>query len=436
MENKIVSQNNKLTTLNGLTVVYVNSSEILPAEYNPRHWNDKQMEDLKESIRRFNQVDPLILNSAPNRKNRLVGGNMRLEALKQLGYKTVACVYVNIPDLEKEKELNIRLNANTGSWNFEILKSFDVGELMEIGFDDNELSHIWDENLSVEDDGFDVEKELEKIKKPKTKPEDLIRMGEHLLICGDSTDPEVVKRLTQENAVTMVYCDPPFNIGLNYDTGIGGKKNYGGNVNDRKSPVEYKTFLNKTIENGLLIAKPSCHVFYYCDESCIGLLQEIYRELGITNKRVCLWIKNNSNLTPQIAFNKVYEACCYGVVGKPFINQQVRNLNEILNKEVTSGNRLIDDILDLLNIWLVKRLPTQTYEHPTEKPPSLHEKALRRCTRPGDMVLDLFAGSGSSMVACDQLKRTCFMVEKEPIFCDLIVKRYQALTGKEAIYGH
>lgn len=435
MEDKIVSQKNKLTTLNGLTVVYVTISEILFAEYNPRRWTEKQMEDLKESIKRFHQVDPLILNSAPERKNRLIGGNMRLEAMKQLEYTKVAVVYVNIPDLENEKELNVRLNANTGSWDFEILKSFDVGALMEIGFNDTELSHIWDETLSVEDDNFDTLKELEKIKEPKTKPGDLIRMGEHLLICEDSTDPEIIKKLTQEKVVTMLYCDPPFNIGLNYDTGIGGKKNYGGNVNDQKSPEEYKTFLKKTIENGLLMAKPDCHVFYYCDESYIGLLQEIYRELGITNKRVCLWIKNNSNLTPQIAFNKVYEACCYGINGKPFINQQVRNLNEILNKEVTSGNRLIDDVLDLLNIWLVKRLPTQQYTHPTEKPPTLHEKALRRCTRPGDTVLDLFAGSGSTMCACEQLKRKCLMVEKEPIFCDLIIKRYQALTGKGVTYG-
>ena len=105
-----------------------------------------------------------------------------------------------------------------------------------------------------------------------------------------------------------------------------------------------------------------------------------------------------------------------------------------MNKEIGTGNRLTDDILDLINIWLVKRVNAQDYEHPTQKPPSLYEKALRRCSKPGDIILDLFAGSGSQMVACEQLKRRIFMCEIEPIFCDLIVERYRRLTGKEAIY--
>lgn len=436
METQIVSSKKDVVTFQGLTVTYVTISDLLPAEYNPRKWTQKEMDDLKTSLSRFGQADPLIVNSAHERKNRLIGGNMRLEALKQLGFAKVAVVYLNIPNIEREKELNIRLNLNTGQWNFESLKEFNIEQLMEVGFGDQDLSHIWDENLSVDDDGFDVEKELQEIKVPKTKPGDVIKMNSHRLVCGDAEDLSIVQKLIQDKVINMLYCDPPFNIGLNYDKGIGGKRNYGGKVDDKKSHEAYKSFLKKTIENGLKIGKSDCHIFYYCDESYIGLLQEIYREAGIDNKRVCLWIKNNSNITPQIAFNKVFEACCYGTIGKPYLAQTVTNLNEILNKEVTSGNRLIDDILDLFNIWLVKRLPTQDYIHPTEKPATLHEKALRRCTKPGDIVLDLMAGSGSTMVACEQLKRRCFMVEREPIFCDLIVKRYQALTGKEVSYGH
>ena len=436
METQIVSLKKDEVTFQGLTVTYVPISDLLPAEYNARNFTQKQMDDLKESIQRFGQADPLIINSAPERMNRVIGGNMRLEALKQLGFTKVAVVQLSIPNIRREQELNFRLNLNTGQWNFESLKSFDISQLMEVGFDDSNLSHIWDENLSVDDDEFDTKKELEEIKVPKTKPGDIIRMGPHVLICGSSEDVSVVQKLTQEKVVNMLYCDPPYNIGLNYDKGIGGKGKYGGKVDDKQSYEAYKTFLKTTIENGLVIAKDDCHCFYYCDESYIGLLQEIYREIGINNKRVCLWVKNNSNITPQVAFNKCYEAVVYGTKGRPYLAQNVTNLNEVLNKEVTSGNRLIDDILDLFNIWLVKRLPTQSYEHPTEKPPSLHEKALRRCTRPGDIVLDLMAGSGSTMVACEQLKRTCYMVEREPIFCDLIVRRYQALTGKEAVYGN
>ena len=100
-----------------------------------------------------------------------------------------------------------------------------------------------------------------------------------------------------------------------------------------------------------------------------------------------------------------------------------------MNKEVATGNRLIDDIMDLFNIWLIKRLAGNEYQHPTQKPPTLYEKSLRRCSKPGDIILDLCAGSGSLMVACEQLKRTAYLVEIEPIFCQLIVNRYEKLTN-------
>ena len=118
-------------------------------------------------------------------------------------------------------------------------------------------------------------------------------------------------------------------------------------------------------------------------------------------------------------------------MGHPYLSEQ-KNLNEILNKEVGTGNSALDDILDIIDIWVARRLPTQDYEHPTEKPVTLHEKPLRRCTKIGDIVLDLMGGSGSTLIACQQMKRRCLMVEWEPIFCDLIVKRFEALTGEKA----
>lgn len=177
--------------------------------------------------------------------------------------------------------------------------------------------------------------------------------------------------------------------------------------------------------------KPDAHFFSWCDERYIGLFQDIYKTNEIKNQRVCLWIKNNQTATPQIAFNKCYEACVYGNRGKPFLVKPAK-YTEILNKEVDNGNRCIDDILDLFNIWLVRRLPTNQYEHPTSKPPSLHERPLRRCTKVDDLVIDCCGGSGSSLVACEQLKRRCYLVEIDPIFCQLILNRYENLTGKKA----
>jgi DNA modification methylase len=137
-------------------------------------------------------------------------------------------------------------------------------------------------------------------------------------------------------------------------------------------------------------------------------------------------------VTLEVAFSKCYEPCVYGIRGKPYLNKSIRNVTEILNKEIGSGNRAVDDILDHLDIWLAHRIHNSQYEHPTEKPPTLHEKPLRRCTKPGDTVLDLFGGSGSTLITCEHLKRRAFLMEVEPIFCDLIIRRFEALTGAKA----
>lgn len=417
---------------NPYSIVYISAQELRPADYNPRKWDEAAAKQLTESIKRFGLIDPIIVNGASKRKNIVIGGHFRLEVGKRLGIEKVPVVYVNIPNLQKEKELNLRLNRNTGEWDFELLKSFNVELLLDVGFDDSDLSHIWDENLGVENDDFDVKKEIEKIKEPKSKLGDIYQLGSHRLVCGDATNPDVIKKLVQGEKVSMLYCDPPYNISLDYSNGIGTNGKYGGKTNDKKSEEEYKNFLKQTLQNGLSVAYPDAHIFYWCDENYIGLIQGIYKELGIINKRVCLWIKNNQNVTPQTAFNKVYEPCVYGIQGNPYLSESVKNLNEVLNKEVGTGNRLTDDILDLFNIWLAKRLPAQDYEHPTEKPPTLHEKALRRCTKAGDIVLDVFGGSGSTLIACEQLKRRAYLCEIEPIFCDLIIKRFEKLTGQEA----
>ena len=136
--------------------------------------------------------------------------------------------------------------------------------------------------------------------------------------------------------------------------------------------------------------------------------------------------------TPNIAFHKCYEPCVYGKTGTPFLAEKATKITEILNPEVSTGNRGVDDILDLIDLWLVKRIPTSEYRHPTEKPVPLHEKPLRRCTKTGDKILDLFGGSGSTLMACEQLGRTSFLMEKTPIFCEQILLRWEAYTGKKA----
>jgi DNA modification methylase len=413
-----------------IEIVQVRVGDLNPSIYNPRKWDRGQFEQLKESLTRFQMIDPLIVNGAEKRKNTLIGGHMRLAVAKELGYTEVPVVYVNIPDVKLEIELNLRLNRNSGSWDTELLKAFDLDLLLDVGFDDADLAPIWDQ-METEDDDFDTEKKLAETKVVTVKPGDLYRLGKHFLLCADSTDLAQVQRLMGGKKAGMVYLDPPYNISLDYSNGISTKGKYGGMETDRKTVAAYREFLKTVIGNALAVSEADAHCFSWCDESYIGMVQGIYEELGLANRRVCLWIKNNLNMTPNVAFNKLYEPCVYATRGKPYLSEKVQNLTEILNKEVDTGNRAIDDILDIISIWLVKRLPGQSYIHPTEKPVTLHEKPLRRCTKPGDIVLDLFAGSASTLIACEQMGRVCYTCERDSLFCQVSIDRFKELTGIE-----
>ncbi|MDE1924981.1 MAG: DNA modification methylase [Patescibacteria group bacterium] len=398
---------------------------------NPRTITKEAFAKLKSRLQERGFHDVIVLDTDDN----ILSGNQRKKALIELGIEKVTVLVPSRPLTSEEKnKIALESNLNDGEWNFEALKTFSLDTLTDIGFDKAALDDIWTENLEVEGDQFAVEEELAKITKPKTKLGDLITLGGHRLICGDSTNPAVLKKLLGKERASMIYSDPIYNLkgGVDYDKGFSGKQNYGGNVNDTRTDDEYKEFLRKSMAAALAVSKPDIHVFYWSDETYIGYIQDLYRELGIENKRVCLWIKNAQNPTPGVAFSKVYEPCTYGVRGRPFTAKNIQNLNEVLNKELTTGNNLIQETLDHLDLWMVKRLSGKEYEHATSKPPKLHEKAIRRCTKPSDIILDSFSGSASTMIAAEQLKRRAYLVELEPRFCDLSIKRYEKLTGKKA----
>jgi DNA modification methylase len=195
--------------------------------------------------------------------------------------------------------------------------------------------------------------------------------------------------------------------------------------------------LDESLESALSVSKKDLSVFYWSDQIYIGLIQDMYRRFGIENKRVALWLKNNSSPVPTVAFNKVYEPCTYGVRGKPYLNTNINNLNEVLNKEMSTGNNLIEEVDNFISdIWTAKRLASKDYEHATSKPLDLHEKAIKRCTKPNDIILDSFLGSGSTLLSAEQLGRRVYGCELEPVFCDLIIKRYEKMTGDKAIINY
>ncbi len=403
--------------------------QLLAHKKTPRIISKEQMARLKQSLERYDLVEiPAI-----DLDGTILAGHQRIKVLQVLG-RGKEEVDVRVPNRkltqDEAEEYLLASNAIHGEWNFELLKNFNISLLVDLGFDQKSLDDIWNKKLDAEE--FDPEKELEKIKKPTTRPGDIIEMGGHRLICGDSLKPETLARLFGDERASMIISDPIYNISIDYNGGIGGKANYGGTVTDSKPDSEYYDFLKKSMEAALTVTKKDAHVFYWSDQVYIWLIQTLYRDLGITNKRVCLWLKNSQNPTPGVAFNKCYEPCTYGVRGKPYIVKGVNKLNEVMNHDMTTGNNLLQEAQDHLDIWMVKRLAGNEYEHSTMKPPEVYEKAIRRCTKMGEIILDSFSGSGSTLIAAETLKRRVFAVEIEPIFCDLTIRRYEKLTGNKA----
>jgi len=411
-------------------IQYININNLKLSEYNPRIHDNSMLEQLEKSIKEFGLVDPVIVNSNPERMNILIGGHARIKASKNIGIKKVPVVYVNL-DIEQEKLLNLKLNAISGEWDFSALDElFEKDLLLDLGFKEEDLNIGWDKILEKEEteDNFNEEEELKKIKNPQTKRGDLIILGDHKLLCADSTDINAVKKLFGKNKASMIYSDPIYNINLSYDKGIGGKANYGGTVNDNKPVEEYKEFIKKSMLTALSVANKDFHCFYWCDESLVWIFQTLYNELNINNRRLNIWVKNGFSPTPKIAFNKSTEYCVYGTKGTPYLSSSFKGLNELMNKELTNGNSLIDE---LSNLWIEKRLPSNELEHATSKPPTLHEKAIKRCTKVGDIILDSFSGSASTMICAEKLKRKVYSLEIEPIFCDLAIKRFKKVSNKE-----
>lgn len=401
---------------------------LLPYSKNPRVISEKQLSDLKKSLKKFNLVEIPAIDV----DGKICAGHQRIRALQVLG-RGKETIEVRVPNRKlSDKEYEgylLTSNAVTGDWDYEKLKLFELDFLIDVGFDQVELGKFWDKGLEVEDDDFDSDKEAKKIQHPVTKLGDVIVLGQHKIICGDSTDPNVLNKLFAKERAAMIYSDPVYNIKVDYNHGIGGKQSYGGAVIDNRDEDTYRHLIKESLKNALAFSAEDVHVFYWSDQRYIWLMQTLYKEVGVDNKRVCLWIKNGQNPTPTVAFSKCYEPCSYGTRGSPYLSKSFQGLNEIMNKEITTGNDSLEEIGD---IWAVKRLAGKDYEHATSKPPKLHEKAILRCSKPGDIILDSFLGSGSTLIAGEQLKRRVYGVELEPVFCDLTIKRWEKLTGLKA----
>ncbi|MBP6866349.1 MAG: ParB N-terminal domain-containing protein, partial [Candidatus Pacebacteria bacterium] len=309
---------------------------------NPRTITKVALEKLKERIvqRGFHSV--IVIDT----DNTILSGNQRGLALRQLGIKEVN---VLVPSrkltTEERRKIALESNLNDGEWNMEALKSFNIDLLTDVGFDQMKLVEFWDKDTEIKEESFDLKKEIKLAQKTNIKRGNMYQLGRHRLICEDALNPNTVLKLMGKVKADLINQDPPFNINLSYNKGVGGKKsnkNYGGQTQDNMSDEGYADFIRKMMKNALSVSKKDCHYAYWSDERFVWIFQTLYKELGINSKRLLVWVKNNSSPTPQVAFNKATEYIIYGTTGSPYLSPNVQNANEIINHDTTTGNNLLE----------------------------------------------------------------------------------------------
>ena len=410
-----------------MEIVQVKIADLKPADYNPRTFSEKAFAELKESITRFGLVDPILANSAENRKNIVIGGHFRLKAAQALGYAEVPVLYLNIPDIEKEKELNVRLNKNLGEWDWGMLSKIDENLLIDIGFQKVELHEKFGLNKETTEDDFDAEKEYDAITNPISKLGEIYELGRHRLMCGDSTNPEQVAQLMNGKKANLIFTDPPYNVNYAYakyeaiHSGRRKKFMNGGKIfNDNKSSEEFYQFLLAALKNAYAHTTEDCPI-YVChatktQEQFFGA----FREAGFHFSQTIIWLKERIILAMGQDFHRVYEPIMFGWKEgfKHYTNKFMTT-----EKEVWDIDKLTFE--ERLDVWFQARDKSSDYQHPTQKPIRLAGRAIRKSCPPDGAVLDLFGGSGSTMMAAQQTKRSAFLMELDPAYCDVIRKRYE-----------
>lgn len=433
-----------------LEITQVDIAELKPATYNPRKWDDDQISQLTDSIKQFGMVDPLLVNGAENRNNVVIGGHFRLKVASDLGFSTVPVVYLDIPDIEREKELNIRLNKNLGSWDMELLAEFDDSLLSDIGFSSEELDDIFDMTVG-EPENFDLEKELKKLDIDKISVEkgDVYQLGESRLMCGDSTIPEDFDKLMNGNQADMCMTDPPYILDYLHGKRKGGAaKGFGAKKN--RTYLETETlpdnFTELWMANVAKHAKPDYSIIVYENWKNLRIIWEEMEKYWKVKNMIVWHLPNRHQgfsakykffskhdiamvgASGVVAYNhdeepdglqEEYETALYAISGKPqwegyaggkkyqptdFIDYQASD-------EKSSGQGIIFGT----------------------KPIEILIPYIKVLTKRGDLVVEPFCGSGSTLIASTKLQRRCYIMEKSPVYAEVALKRWEKLTGQKRV---
>lgn len=393
-----------------MNIKKISIEKLKAAEYNPRkdlQPEDEEYQKIKKSILEFGYVAPVIVNSDMT----VIGGHQRLKVLKELGYTEIECNIVDL-DKTKEKALNIALNKISGDWDdakleelLAELKNEDID--MDItGFSFDEIDNILKDVIGSKDDEFDVEQALKEINIPTTRKGDIWILGKHRLMCGDSTKKENVNKLVKDELADLIITDPPYNVDYEGKTQEALKIE-----NDNMSETEFYNLLLDSFKNMFEVVKCGCGIYvFHADTEGLNF-RNAFKAVGFKLAQCLVWVKNTFVMGRQ-DYQWKHEPILYGW------------------KE-GCAHYFIDDRKQSTVLEFDK--PTRNAEHPTMKPIDLLVYLIKNSSKENQLVLDLFGGSGSTLIAAEQSNRKCYMMELDPKYCDVIVKRWETLTNAKAI---
>ena len=387
--------------------------DLKPATYNPRQISKKQYNDLKESVKKFGLVDPLIVNKDMT----VIGGHQRLKVCKDLKYIEIDCVVLDLTK-EQERELNIRLNKSGGEFDMDILANeFDVEELKEWGFKDIDFGF----NIDKITEGNTEDDHIPEVKESRVKLGDVWQLGKHRLMCGDSTKETDVKKLMNGHKADMVFTDPPY--GINYENKKGGILG----DEDIKVFKDCLPILKK-------FSKDDSHFYIWCASGDMFPLSVQYFSNFIDFKNLLpIRVTHENRRNEKGAFKRNFETCLFGNNNKKGFNSS--------KKIVVSQTTLIDKrykgdgkLKVYPALWDEERSTEHNLNiiHPTQKNVKMIEFYIEISSNINDVIIDLFLGSGSTLIACEKTNRTCYGMELDTKYCDVIIERWEQFTGQKA----
>ena len=399
-----------------MNVKLISVHEINPAPYNPRldlKPGDADYDKLARSIEEFGAVEPLVWNK---RTGNLVGGHQRLKVLKARGDSEAPCVVVDLPP-EKEMALNLALNRISGDWDEGKLASV-LGELVRVpefdvgltGFDLPDVTKLLDGLLpeEAEDDGFDVEEELESLGEPTTKPGELIELGPHRVLCGDCTRAEDMRSLMRDAKAQLIFTDPPYAV--DYRGGRVGEqwkhkiRKDGEKYWDEMSLGDYADLLEGALTHAAESSDEKAALYLWFASARIATVLHALDETGWQQRNLLVWVKNTFAGSLYAQYKHRYEPAFY-------CHKRAKSPRWYGPTNETTA-------------WQCPK-PSRNEGHPTVKPLALAMRALGNSSAFGDVVLDLFLGSGTTLIAAERMGRVCYGLELEPRYCDLIRRRYE-----------